>query len=592
MNTVLTLLYTLLLSLLLVNCSEPKEAQISVKGWNILSDSKEDAKRVIDVAASDYDINHLQLSHHIVHFLQDVKQKDKRELTNELTDYAHQKGIEEVCVWDHALYNLNYYPDSFKRKVDGKLRLNLDDQHFWDWFKNDYREMLALVPNIDGIILTFIETGAHVEDQYSEILKTDGEKLAALVDTLANVIINEHHLKLYIRTFIYNESELTALLDCIQRLQHPDIVVMIKEVPHDFFLTHPVSYWVNEIKYPVIIEFDAAHEYNGEGIITSVFPETHLKRWKYYLSHPNVIGYVARTDRYGDTRIIDTPNEINLYALKRGTEDSTISINTIYDEFITQHYGQEALKYVKPAFENSFDITTSVHYTLGIQNANHTSLNYDRRWVYLGHNSGKWHKNKECYVAHDVNRTFHYWKDVANHLCPARYKNNTGQLGAGIPFVFENNWFQEEELMNVAYLNYIVTEKNYGVNLAQSSLEEIKKAQTMVADTAAYNTMYYIFERTEITARMFRAAAKAYFGYRVYCRGEEYRTEDLQTIIWDGIDEMKMVAQEIRDYKHKGPVGQFSFESSATLADEMIIKITKDGWEKGMYGGQIVAPRD
>lgn len=77
-----------------------------VRGWTILSDREPDALAVIE-AARRYDINHLELSHEIVHDLKEVRDENKRGLTNRLTDAAHAAGIQEVVVWDHALYDLS-----------------------------------------------------------------------------------------------------------------------------------------------------------------------------------------------------------------------------------------------------------------------------------------------------------------------------------------------------------------------------------------------------------------------------------------------------------------------------------------------------
>jgi hypothetical protein len=565
-----------------------KKKYATVRGWNILSDHRENALRVIDVAEKEYDINHLQLSHDIVHDLKDIKKDEKRDLVNLLTREAHARGIPEVCIWDHALYKMDYYPGEFKIREGDKERIDLDNPAFWNWFKNDYRQMLDRVPDIDAIMLTFIETGAHVEDQHSKVLKTEGEKLAALVDTLANLFIDERKLKLYIRTFIYNQSELDAILECVRLLKHPEIIVMIKEVPHDFFLTHPVSAEVDKVKYPVIIEFDAAHEYNGQGIIASIFPDVHLKRWKHYMTLPNVIGYAARTDRYNDTKLVDGPCEINLYALKRATEDPEIDSEKIYDEFITKKYGKKALPYVKQAFKKSYDIITSTVYTLGIQIADHSRIHYDRQWAYLGHNPGEWHKNMEFEVRHDVNKKFHYWKDVTNHLAPARHKRFQGSLAEGVSFAFKNNWLEEKELMDTEYLGYIVAEKNYGVRLAQSAVEDIRKAEPFIRDTASYSKLYHTFKRTEITARAYRATAKVYFGYRLYGRGEAFKTKTLNALIWEGLDEIRSVSEEIRNYSHKGPRGQYDFESSANRAMAIYKMVTETGWEGGLYGGEVV----
>lgn len=231
-----------------------------VRGWNILSRNEPNALRVIE-AASNYDINHLQLSHQIVMDLRHVRDTARQGLARRLTRKAHKEGIEEVVVWDHALYNLNYYPDEFKTGPDSTI--NLDNPEFWEWFREDYRDMLDRVPEIDGIVLTFIETGAHVEDQYSEQMPTEQEKLARLVDEVASVIMDEYEKVLYIRTFIYTQEELDAILKCLNLIEHNGITVMMKEVPHDFFLTHPVNKHIKEINRPVIIEFDGGHEYNG-----------------------------------------------------------------------------------------------------------------------------------------------------------------------------------------------------------------------------------------------------------------------------------------------------------------------------------------
>ena len=154
-----------LLALLLGGCAlagaprtGPLRLDQPVRGWTILSDVEADGMAVI-AAAPEYGINHLQISHEIVHDLNEVRDEAKRGLTNRLTDAAHRAGIQEVVVWDHALYGLGYYPERFRTGPGGTI--DLDDPEFWAWLKQDYREMLDLVPEIDGIVLTFIETGAR-----------------------------------------------------------------------------------------------------------------------------------------------------------------------------------------------------------------------------------------------------------------------------------------------------------------------------------------------------------------------------------------------------------------------------------------------
>ena len=69
-----------------------------IKGWIILSDNMDNAITTIK-AAKGYKINHLQLSHQIIHNLMEVKNESVRNQVRNLTRLAHQEGIGEVLVW-------------------------------------------------------------------------------------------------------------------------------------------------------------------------------------------------------------------------------------------------------------------------------------------------------------------------------------------------------------------------------------------------------------------------------------------------------------------------------------------------------------
>src|SRR5690606_35725811 len=98
-----------------------------------------------------------------------------------------------------------------------------DNPQFWEWLKADYRSMLDLAPDIDGIVLTFIETGARVERQYSRRLQSPEEKLAAVVNAVADVVIGERGLNLYARTFAYTHEEYENITRAIERFERPEI---------------------------------------------------------------------------------------------------------------------------------------------------------------------------------------------------------------------------------------------------------------------------------------------------------------------------------------------------------------------------------
>ncbi len=563
-----------------------EQAYLQIRGWNILSDNEENAYSVLD-AANDYQINHLQLSHDIVHDLREVKDEKKQVLCNKLIDYAHDKGIAEVTVWDHALYPLEYYPDEFKSGPEGTI--DLDNKEFWQWLKADYREMLDLIPCVDGIILTFIETGARVENQYSLHLKSASEKLAKVIDEIADVVINERGLALYARTFIYTREELKSIISCFDKVTNEEVKLMIKEVPHDFFLTHPLQSYIHQLKRPVLIEFDTGHEYNGQGIIANTFVGKTAERWRFYQQESRVIGYVARTDRYGTTKIIDRPSEILLYTLHALNQNPDISDDRIFNDFIIKKYGNEALDHIKPAFQNAYDIITSTIYTLGLCMANHSTLSCDYQSIYNRFVSGRWMEEPFIFIEHGIDEKFHYYKDVVNHLAPAHNKEPGARLFLEDPFLNDSSWIITGELMNRDYLAHIITEKDYGVNLAENAHQHIQKAEPFVTSTQ-FQDLNQTFLRTLVKGRLSRGAAKAYFSYRIWTSDPAERNQQLLDIFWEGIDEMSDMAAIIIEEFKDGPQGEWTWAKDLASVDNYVNRMTIEGWD--LYGDVVIRHRN
>ena len=561
--------------ILFASCTNPKPEKLTnetIQGWNILTSNDSIAVRVIK-KAKDYDVNHLQLSHRIVMDLKDVKNPDAAAKVNRLTRLAHENNIKEVTIWDHALYNMDYYPDKFKTGPNSTI--NLDNPEFWQWIKEDYRDMLKLVPEIDGIVLTFIEAGANVEDQYSEVLKTEEEKLAAMVDTLASIMVDEYGLKLYVRTFMYTKAELKSMMKALNLINSKEVMVMTKETPHDFFITHPVSYFVKDLNNPVLIEFDAAHEYNGQGIIASVFPEIHLERWQYYSQYPHVVGFVIRTDRKKTTSVIGNPAEINLYALNKAAEtNGDVNVEEIYDEFISRNYGGECVQYLKPAFKMAPEIILSTLYTLGLPLNDHSRLDIQNDAAFQRHVSGKWTNDKNIKLTRGNDTTLHIWADVVNHLSPTWYKGpQSNQLSVESKWVLDSGWLSQDDEMNATYLKLIVNEKEYGVKKAKEALSLVKQASQCAKNQTLYDTTVHVFERTLITAKLYREIASAYFAYRVIANEGLANNEYAIDLFNSSIEDIPTVINEILKYPYAGPQGQFIWKEDAYRAMKFYLEL-------------------
>ncbi|MFS8103769.1 hypothetical protein LFM09_42270 [Lentzea alba] len=548
-----------------------------IRGWTLLSNNDPGNERTI-AAAKDYRINHLQLSHDVIHHLRQLKESEsRRQRAVRLTDQAHAAGIKEVAVWDHALYSLTYYPAEFRTGPNGTI--DLDNPAFWEWFKADYRAMLDLLPNIDSVILTFIETGARVERQHSTRLKTAEEKLAYLVDQVASVT-DERNKLLYVRTFAYFPEEMNNVLRAVDLVQNQGIRVMAKAQPHDFFLTHPIDVTVPRIERPVLIEYDATGEYNGQGKMAGAFVSDHADRLRHYRKLPNVIGYVARGDRFQDSHIVGTPTEVNLWALHRAPQ---LTNSQIYQEFARRKYGVLAAPRVAQALARSQEIVESVLYTLGNNSGDHSRLNYDPYCPgYHRSVSGKWIDPPVAHVKHGVNKSYHYWIDVVNTLAPPHCKLDP-ILRNETPYVLDRGWVTPGNLMVQSYLDDVVTEKNHGVRLAEKSLADVEAVRRFLKP-ADYAQLKAYFERTVISAKLHRSIAKAYFGYRLYLRTPSV---ELARTIWAGLDESKLMADAVRTYPTPPGKGEFDWVSDAGRADTYYKRIS-EGWD--VYGN-VKVPR-
>ena len=553
-----------------------------IRGWNIQSDNLKLGLRAIE-ACPGYEINHIQLSSYNIMDLKDVRNANRLETSRKFIKTAREKGVDKIFVWDHALYGLDYYPDEFKTK-DGLI--NLDNPVFWKWFKADYRSMLDSLPNIRGIILTFIETGAQVEDQYSGILKNKAEKLASLVDSVATVIIDERGLELFIRTFTHKPQELELMIGCVNLVKHPKVKVMSKEVPHDFFIPHPVSKFINRYKRDALIEFDLGHEYNGQGVVASILPELTIMRWKYFARQPNVIGYVARTDRENNTQNVGRATEVNLYALKRIAEDTSLTAESIVAEFIEKRYGKKAVPYLKDVFLETDEIIESMFYTLGLQINWHSGLNLENQDSYSTHVSGVWMDNPIIHIGHDVNKNFHFWKDAVEHLSPPRFKgveftDQRGNLqktiiGEYIRYVIDNGWITPKEKMNLEYLNYIVAEKRYCEKKAYWALKKVREAEKVIDSAEAYQELLHLYERTYLTSKLWGACFSAYFGFRYYTTDQH--NAEVNQLIRGSLEKIEETAEEMLLYEHDDVNGQMVWIRDVRDAYKNVIQPISKGY--------------
>jgi len=586
----------------------PLPHNVPVRAWSILSDSEKGAQEVI-AAAPAYGINQIQLSQRLNNRLKDLRDPalNKLPLYNKCIDWAHAAGIQEVVGWDDMIYSIEYYPAKFRTGPNGTI--DLDNPEFWTWLQNDYRELFKLCPKLDGVVLQFMESGGNVINQYSKLHPTDAEKLALLVRKMYEVVVQERHMNLYTRIYPNDRPDNPHIGEMVDMFP-ADVRLLIKITPLDYLLTAPNCALIGLLNRDTVVEFVPPAEFAGQGVTANTWVEDHVQRWRQLARKPHVVGYSARTDRFLESRIVGKPGEIDLYALKRATEDENVTAEQIYDEFITAHYGAAAVPEVKAAMKNAFDIATCTFYTLGTILGNHGHLEFETYTPpYIEMCSGRWYDPSIANVRHGVNREFHYWRDVMNHITPAFVKDPAYQLdtirsvelhaaafGLHKPvnethsytptdaMSMKARWLKPGEGMDEEYLRYIVTEKNFGVQLAEDSVHHIEQAKG-VLKPADYDQLYHYFNRTLLTARLWRATTSAYFGFRTWCRGPEYQTPYVHDTVQHGLAELKQVAEEMRSYPVMPPTAMYDWAGEAKLAEGYFKLIVEDGWPKDYQNG-------
>lgn len=577
MKKILTILSLSLLAALTLGAQTSyTEPYSQIRSLILLSEDDAENYRAIEKIPV-YDFNEVQLSHNIIMDLREIRLPGRQEQVNNLIKASHEAGAKDVMIWDHCLYKLEYYPDKFKIQKDGETFIDLDNPKFWEWIKKDYRQMLDMVPDVQGLVLTFIETGARAEHQYSKTMTTASEKLAKVINTVCDVAIKERGLKIYLRPFAYCKADEEKIVGAFNLLTYRDrIVLEMKETPHDFFHTHPCNPLIGAIDMPTIVEWDLCGEFSGQTVIPNMVPQIFMKRWEELRQRPNVVGSASRCDRWGNTQIIGTPEEINVYALYRATKDPDVTVEQVVTDFITERYSKEALPFLKPVFESAYDIQHTTQYVLGLNMATHSRMSFENTSIYGRHCSGRWFdldNGQIVHIGYGVDKDFHYWTDLVEHLAPVEDKI---EYGTDETFVYEmsdilaKKWFTETEQMTYEYLTYVLKQYDYGEILIKGCAAQLEAAKPYLK-LADYKQLSDLYERASMVNRMRRWAAVCYWGKRIQNRTDIAPVPGLDKEIAQAAKELANMIEEYETYSKPYPIGQWNWlEWDTAYAKEIL----------------------
>ena len=266
----------------------------------------------------------------------DFAARDKKE---RLVDYCHSLGM-KVTVWVHELADL---PPASSPNYLGPV--SVDNDKLWNRLEERYEWILgAALPNIDGLVLTTVET---------QIRATDTPLLLKLVNLLDNKC-RQHGKQLTVRTFVWHPEELDAVMAAVGKI--PDhITIMSKVVPQDWQMRGGNAAEIGAVgNHAQIVEYDVAGEYFLTSSVANGMVDTLKRQFDYGLTK-NVRGICVRVDRY-DASVLWEPNEVNLWALGLLAAGASDNTDDIWNRWANYRYGPQAAPAVIAALKPTSEV--------------------------------------------------------------------------------------------------------------------------------------------------------------------------------------------------------------------------------------------
>lgn len=420
-----------------------------------------------------YDVNTVVFSHEMIGFTSDLYDgTDRPETLRRLAREAHQLNL-KVWIW---VRELNDVPDRF---MDKKV-VDMDRPGFWEWFRARYEGVFQDFPEFDGVMLTFHETPYKVFSPSVRSALRIPDRFARMINTVDEVCASRGK-ELIVRTFLYQPEELEWFRAGIKQTK-PRVIIQSKCEPHDWDPFYPHEPLIGAFPdHPHIIEFDGSSEFTGKNRVPYTSPEYFEHRWRYDLAQPGICGYNVRVD-HGGYDAIHTPNEINLHALRRMSQDPKISATKIWKEWTEKHYGAEAAPYVESALRPTFDVVNDSFFALKFWITKHSALP-DYKYA-MGHISS---------------RTLAKW-----YPDQPEYKELERRLLHPDPQLLEQ----------------ILREKDRAIAKSEACLLSLQKGKKYLKPEQ-YDDLYWRLELLHRTAIIWKLHAEAAFGYSILASGQQ-----------------------------------------------------------------------
>jgi hypothetical protein len=299
--------------------------------WQLHSGDLTRLKPILERAEA-YGATEIQLSHDIISVIDKAADDPATAvLTEAVADWCHKHGM-TLSVWAKEL-NIG------KNRITQDLDPNGGGKEMWESRRAAYARAFERCPGIDRVVLQFGSTPTelwYVLPTVSEFnSRLWSERVLLTINQVKNVC-DAYGKQLDVRDFHHGQTQADAIIEALKHVN--GVRVMLKEVPQDWQLYYPLNPMIPLCSHlERIIEFDLGAEYWGTSVVPCPLVDYLYWRVK-MLERLGIKGVVIRPER-GRNSALDTPNEINIFALSRLVRDTSITPRAIYEAWFTTKYG-------------------------------------------------------------------------------------------------------------------------------------------------------------------------------------------------------------------------------------------------------------
>ncbi|MBN2327267.1 MAG: hypothetical protein JXR73_08930 [Candidatus Omnitrophica bacterium] len=278
----------------------------------------------LEAKIDEYGVTQIHLGGDILQAVDDlILNPGKRDYVQRLAQRLDAKNV-ETLVCSHEIH------------LEGRTFLFNENAPLAAARQAAYRKALSLIPELDGVVLTFSNAllppwDASLPPEYPQM--SQPERIRFLVDLIRPVVVDELGKRLYIQLEGDSPQSSEWIVQALQSVMDDSIVAIVPSQ------TTPLQNALFQSFHdqPRIAELDLAGvQFGGPRFIVENW--TDWPRWQSLRNQEDLEGVVS--DIHGQNgSLLNSPNEINLFAFSKSGQDAPLDHTVLQADWIQKKLG-------------------------------------------------------------------------------------------------------------------------------------------------------------------------------------------------------------------------------------------------------------